>query len=452
MNRVVQLVPRAGSLRRAQELYASAEFNSCLGELQNIPGIEALVLRMRALLRTDRVEAVGEVIDTSQRVVLASNDNAMRAMFWMLAATAYHRMNDRARMYAAFSAARGYAFCLDNTDVLGELAYYEAMVAWSDGALDEAERLIAPAFAANSCSIRAYAHALAGVTASARKNVEAQLGHIEDAWLTLAEDIESNQYQAAHTIFASVALAVELGRCTVARQAAERMRLVRWNDDLSYLRFQILRNLANNEALRGDHLAAFRLWRESAQYAPSPAWKLTALVERTCLAIEMSEDIMAREDLATARALADGIDWDATSGDERNELLALAEVTSAVNIEEGVRILRRFKELQTKISPLSLYQENNPERVALESFYEGVILLRAGETARGTVLLKTAFDIYRDFGFIRRASQAAVHLAHAGAGGEFAAYARSHAAKFPNSWIVRQIASIPAVAPGEGRT
>jgi tetratricopeptide (TPR) repeat protein len=386
------------------------------------------------------------LVESSQRAILNCDDHALRATFWTLAAATYHRLNERAKMYAAFSAARGYAFCVGDRDVAGELAYYEASVAWSEGEIEEAERLCEPALESESGGIRAHAHLLMGLVASARRQPEVQLQRLEAAWEAIAARTDREQYLAAHVIYSAVALAVELGRHEAAQSTFERMRAVEWTADLAYHRFQILRCLAWDAALSGDHLTAFRLWRESATYAPAPAWKLAALVERTFLAAEMGQPTFAREELSSAVSIAETIDWEASQGDERLELLALAEVASAIDPAEGARFLAAYRGLGTAFPPYSLYQDENPEREAIESYHAGVIALRLGETAEAGALLVRAFDIFVDYGFVRRAMQCAIHLAPLQLEPRYGVYAIANAGRFPNSWLARAVAELPSSA------
>jgi hypothetical protein len=419
-----------------------------LTELHNLPGAPAFVLRLRAFLRKGQYREARLLVESSQRAILNCEDHGLRAAFWTQAAATYHRLNERAKMYAAFSAARGYAFCVHDPDVLGELAYHEALVACSEGELEEAERLCAPAFQATSGAIRAQAHLLRGAVASARRMPEIRLRELEVAWDAISAQSAREQFLAAHVIAASVGLAVELGRHEIAQRAHERLRTIEWNPDLAYFRFQILRSLGWDAALGGDHLTAFRLWRESATYAPTPARKLAALVERTYLAAEMGQPTFAREELSSAASIAESIDWEACSADERLELLALAEVASAIDVADGIRYLDFHRRLATKhAAPAPDADEDaSPARVALEGYYAGVVALRSGNEADGQALLEQAFAIFRDGGFVRRSLQCALFLAGAPGGAKYARYALEHAGRFPNSWLARSVAALAAGA------
>ncbi len=149
----------------------------------------------------------------------------------------------------------------------------------------------------------------------------------------------------------------------------------------------------------------------------------------------MGEQLFAREELAHARTIAAGVNWEETSGQERMILLPLAQSTAFVDPSAAASILNRYRSAKPSM-PLHIQLSADPLVQAPESYTAGVIAMSVGSVGEAQDLLSQSFALWREAGCSWRASEAAVRLLEIGSGdAEQRAYLAEHAPKFPNSWI-----------------
>jgi tetratricopeptide (TPR) repeat protein len=398
------------------------------------------VLRGRTLMRLGRMREAIATLEAGALQAQVDGSSHVRGELAMLTAAAFHRAGNVTEANEHFSAARAYVWSTTDADLHSELARHVATLHWSEGNLETAETQARQALRAKSPLHKALALELIGAIEGSRGHLQTQAACLEDALESL-EQLDWREVWIEGAIIRTLAiLARDVQLSGVAERVEHRAESMPWTDETAACRYDVLRNLGWCAAVGGDHLKAFRLLRESAEHAPTAAWRVSCFLDRSFLAREMQERLFAAAELESAERLAETVDWESTAGDERLALLLLSELVARHDVRRAESILERYRGIKRRMSVL-LSQRDGLLR-AIECHAYGVVAAAAGQTGRAAEMLDEAFAVWREFGFVWRATLTALEMAEMAGDARHVGYAREHVGSFPNSWFARS----PALA------
>jgi len=243
-------------------------------------------------------------------------------------------------------------------------------------------------------------------------------------------------YTAVHTL---AVLARELPlRVAGLRAQAEIESETPWSDDFNVSQFQALKAVGWCRALEGDSLGCFRYLRQAQRIAPAPTWDMIVLLDRAYFARTIGETQWSDNEIAAAEEIAKGIDWDATSGEERVGLLLLAELVSWINAERGIFYLARYNNLDKLRSSLHHYAFD--ERLnALASYATGTVKQKSQESAQAAESLRKAWSSFDQIGYDWRAARSAIRLFEVTGKVRWKYLAEEKLEGYPQAWLNREL-------------
>lgn len=444
---VLRLQPRHQPFEVAADAYRAGLFDSCLGALETHSGPAAAALAARALLRLGNAAAAVEAISS---VNLEKLDHHDRAELLMLGAVACGRLGREVEADTQFDEARVYAGASANAALEAELAAWQMSRAFAQGRFAESEQLadavrdIEPYFEAvnrhflpvQHSRARAFEHL--GAIATTREKYALQAALLRAALSELTHpDARDVWYESV--LLANLSFFVrEFDSDEEAAFVRDRSASIDWNDSLALQRFQVLQSLGWANAMRGNHIGAFRDLRGAADVAPNVPLRIIATLDRAYLARELNQGLIAREELDHADSLAGSVDWNAIHDEQIRALLALSEGLALVSPARARRYHERYRELTANLPGNFLARFDRRAR-AEEMVAEAKISRAEGNTTRATALLLEAFDTWDSLGYRWRAATAACELGELGAGNAYRAYAEREAARRPQSWLAHRL-------------
>jgi hypothetical protein len=226
-----------------------------------------------------------------------------------------------------------------------------------------------------------------------------------------------------------------------------KVEAIEWTDDLADQRFQLARSFGMSAALRGNHVAAFRFYREAASHAPSSAARVVALVDRAMLSRELghsSGEYLADELDAISEA-ASRVNWATTPGEYYVALLLMAQLFAGSEANRAATYFERYKDLHAH-SGRELYGRTDPRRAAAELATAGLIAKGRGDLANAQSLLERACAGYVEVNCDWRAANVAISLLEIDPSVQGAkTVAERVAQQNPASWIARRLAEMPTL-------
>jgi DNA-binding CsgD family transcriptional regulator len=403
------------------------------------PSYEAQLLAARILLKRDENRAVAFLIRRPPK----GKASRERAEWALLLAVGYARMRDFERADHYFDAAAKHARSPAHH---ATLAYQVARRYMLEGRLAEARRLADGMSCDKSSEARVRRELLESFILSHeeryRESAERTIRAIELIGERRADHLEE-WFHAVHN------LAV-LGRELPMPEAAEIARAevdadVDWPPDVAVQRFQALKAVGWSRALQGDLLGCFRYLRAAERSTPNPAFEAIVLLDRAYFARIVGEKNWACNEVATAEALFDRIDWDDAPGDERVGLLLMAEAIVEYNPEKAHYFLARYNVLGKMRSPVMLFAFDQRSE-ALAAYCEGLVRLKSGEPGAEEALRK-AWAVFDRIGYDWRAGRAAMRLFEATGDERWRGLAEDKLQAFPRSWLARELVERTARAP-----
>jgi tetratricopeptide (TPR) repeat protein len=292
---------------------------------------------------------------------------------------------------------------------------------------------------------RARAFEALGIIEARRERYSEQSAFICRALGELANEPIPDVWHELFLLNGLAVLVADLGldaEATLLREGLQR----EWPAEAVGFRFTVLRSLGLMSAIAGDHIGALRDQRAAAEFAPSPILRLLATLDRSLLARELSQSIMAREELDYAEKLSAQIDWNNSVGEDRFVLLLLAQVLADRSPAKARRSMDRYRGVKAKLPPNYLGSADRRWQ-AVEAFSEGLVLSAENQPERAAVFLGKAFSIWDALGFPWDAARAALELAEIQHDEpRFIEYAQREALRRPNSWLARRVAKF---GPGD---
>jgi hypothetical protein len=446
-DRVVAFEPVPAPFESALADYRAARFNDCLRGLRGHQTLPERVLRARALLRLTRHE---EAYEALKLIPPASEvPHRLRATALIVRSAVSTILGRFVRAEEDLSAARIHVYSDRCAALEAEFEYYSAMLRWVQGdfaggetaarrildienAGEPAEGSVPPLAATRSRAVM-----ILGYEVAREGRFRAYVDLLLHALAELDCGDERDPYLEAVLLRDLAFGARELDLSTVAAVVRERAEVLPWVQELDEQHAHVLRSLGWCAALAGDHLGALRNLRLSAEIAPAPTWRLLALVERSYLARELDQAILAEEELRLAQDLSLTIEWERTSGEESFGLLHLALLTAERDPAAARAWLDRYESLHQNTSPLLLGRPD-PRARALELYARGNLAEAEGLAARAISLYTDAFELWDRLGCSWRAALAASKLARTTGAAPFVEYEERAARERPDSWLALQ--------------
>ena len=213
-----------------------------------------------------------------------------------------------------------------------------------------------------------------------------------------------------------------------------------WPSDLSNYRFQALKGVAWCQALNGDQLSCFRYLRLAGHVASNDVWRVVLFCDRSYFASIVGEERWAANEFSAAEDLAESVEWDHTSGEERVALLLLAELASKQAPERAPYYLGRFNELGKLRSHLQHFAFDD-RLTAMANYTSGIVKEGVGEKTAAQGLLRSAWSSFDRIGYAVRAARAALALYRVTAKSRWMHLAEDYLEDYQKSWLTKELAS-----------
>ena len=360
--------------------------------------------------------------------------------------------------------ARARAFSSGSAALECEIEYISGLLAWTQGRLDDALSAVDRVLEVSECwpewvqrprqapffspgYWRARAYDLRGVTEALREDYDAQAQSLAKGFEEFDRAQVVDLLVEASMLANLAVLARDLEEPGLCGYVSDRAERTAWNEHTAPFEYEVYRALAWWRARMGDHLAAFRFLRRSADCAPSLALRVMSVVDRSFLARELGELVTATEDLEYAARLTKSIDWETCSGPERAALFALARSIAPRDPKEARRLYDRYSALKSPVSPLEMPASGNRRHRANECSAHAAVLVAEGHRERAISLLQEGFRIWSEVGYAWRAATVAADLAELTGEARFFEVAAREAAKHPHSWLARRVGALAAAQP-----
>src|ERR1700681_3816921 len=444
-------LPAVPALADARSKWTRGDFGGCLALLDTIgtlragnePWVEATLLRARSLYRLRRYP---QNIALLEPILSAFADGDESCTARMLLGSSIARSGDVDRGLAILDATAEHAEARGvHRAIRAEIAHACALAHWTRREHAETERLARLAEAAGADIISVRATQLRGFVAlTLQRFAEALVLFnltLDAYWRCRQRDADL----AEMTVHQIAMLELMLrSRDVPGTHAVPDRRRVRdpWDatpDAASVTRLQTFVFDAWLFAHDGDRDTAFRKVRRAEEMATAPAWRVWALAGRASLAAAFGELGSAREHAALATELSAGVEWAATTGEERVGLLFLAETLAATDPAGAVTTLKTYDALSDPMDPDHAFS-TDPRFRATEDFVRGLVLRATGREAAATKLLKSAANRYAACGHLWRAVAARIALASTSPrGADLDELRETVAEHFPNSFLARRV-------------
>jgi DNA-binding CsgD family transcriptional regulator/tetratricopeptide (TPR) repeat protein len=345
---------------------------------------------------------------------------------------------------------RALANLLPEDAAFDEAHYYKSAIAWMQHDHAGAEESVNIQLRSNDANNRARAHIMQSWIAVRRGDVRQQVDELQKALDEIEKADSPDEYFRANALFTLALLCRELSLPDTADRVRHVYETMAWTSGLGLERFQVTRFLAGLNELQGNHLAAFREFKQAARFAPSEHWSLFCYLDRAALAKNTGENVFASEQLHEAHEIAQRLSWTDVAGEERSALLVLAELFADENPGLSEMYLARFRTLGNSVVPILSYG-TDPRVRGFQSYSQGMAWLRLGDTRQGEASLSEAWGIFDEFDYGWRAALCAVALFEATGDRRWMERAATKIAQWPNSWIAKRVseAKAPTVVPIE---
>jgi len=443
--------PPAPALTDARSSWSRGDFDGCLALLDAIgtlpaaseAWVEGTLLRARSLYRLKRYAEVVALLEPTHSA-FAPGDESCTAR--MLLGSSITRSGEVDRGLAMLEATAVHAEAPGvHAAVRTEITHARALAHWTRRELDAAERLARQAEAAGADIISARATQLRGYVAMAQHRFPDALAlfhaTLDAYWLCRERD--SDLVETAILAISSIELMLRSRSVPGTHGIPERRRVREpWDATpavASVAAMQICAGDAWQFAHDGDRDTAFRKMRRAEEMASVPAWRVWALSARALLAEAFGERGSAREHAALASEISQGVDWSATTGEERIALLLLAEIATVTDPPAARAALETYDALPAPIDPGNVIS-TDPRLGALEEYVRGLVLRSEGATTAAGTCLRSAAARFAECGHLWRSVLALIALDAVSADSAGMDAARAIVSEhFPKSFLARRV-------------
>ncbi len=440
-----------GEAAHARELFWAARFSEAAAVLEGSEtggralGPSSAILLARAYLIRDPARTLVFLADRSKLF----SSKVLRGERALLQGAAYARLGDYAS--AASHLKEAAALCSVDAALLCAVRYQQAVSSWMQRKLAAADRILNRVdWSQAAPPVHIQQHVLRGA-------IEASRGNLAEQGSTLLETLQFVRTQEkpsvlhwAYVVAQIAYLARELDSPSLRKAAYEELPRVPWTPDIADTQFTALRAVGWCHALEGDYFNAFRRLKEASLIAPSPAWRVMSLCDRSYLARCLEETRWAEQERSEARELAATIDWKALDGEERFALCLLAELFAETDAPLALAQIAEYRKAGKQFAPI-LASADDRRVTALESYSLGVVQQALGDAAEAIRLVSRAYEIYDAIGYRWRAGRAARVLERLTGQPSWKERAASALGAYPRSWLVedrakRHVTDLPGFA------
>lgn len=439
---ITRLQPRPGSFDEALVAYRAARLHECLSLLRGVQTVQAIALRVRALLRLGDVGGAREKL--AGLAPVAERDKSEIAL---LQAVTYSRLGDRDEAETAFHDAFVHSVAASDPALEAEIEFYRGLTAFGDEDLVEArsncERGLNAAASAPTMDRRSVGtipiehvvsrtHELLALIDAGEGRYQESIKRARLALETLDSCSTVDSYQEAFALKNLSILARDFDIEADANLLLARVPQFTWSRDLCFVEFTTLEALGWCSALRGASVEALRLFRKAANVASSDPERILVGVDRALLAREFGYRPMVVDEIESALDLADACDWENSAGDYRTALLTLAQASAPIVPSRARRSLDRYTAIRNSIDS-TFAARIEPRARAEEAYTHGLVLRAEGRLTASAERLTAAFETWESIGYSWRAGRAALELTELDAGDVFRLAVRRELHRRPNS-------------------
>ena len=442
-----------GKLASALEACREARFQDALDVLA--PGLTAaanpteFLLCVRILLRSKPTEAIAALARHGDGLVTAPDRHEAA----LLLGTAQARVGDFKSAHMSFK--RLYDAMPDQpaakARLFDELQYRSAATFWMERKLALAEAALRPIVENSDSKFYIEALILEGAISAAQGRFEQQAATLLKALRKVLAAERPDVLHWAHVTAQLSYLAREMPSPSLRNAVVENVDTVPWTTDIADLQFKTLKAVGWRHALEGDYLAAFRYLKRASRVAPTEAWQVMALCDRTHLAQSLGERRFTEQELDEVSEIAERVEWRAIAGEERVALLLLAVLHAPTDGALALSYVARFQEIGRRFD--GLLSANDDRRVkALTDYSLGFVYARLNYRDDALQFLKDAWETFDAIGYDWRAARCAKEIACLTHDEMWSARAVEKIAAYPRSWIAAEIAETLGVMKSEATT
>jgi DNA-binding CsgD family transcriptional regulator len=248
-------------------------------------------------------------------------------------------------------------------------------------------------------------------------------------------------YVAVYTL---AVLARELRMPAAAARAKAEVDVdLEWSSDFDVQRFQAIKGVAWCQALAGDELSCLRYLRLAGHVAPSAIWRAMLFLDRSYFASTVGERQWAANEFFAAEDVAEQINWEETSGEERVALLLLAELAAVHAPERAPYYLARFNDLGRLRAHLQ-HLAFDDRLSAMTAFTGGIVRMAEGETEAAAQQLREAWSTFDRICYDVRAARAALALYRATRKPRWLHLAEDKLEGYPRAWLTQKLETLAA--------
>lgn len=400
------------------------------------PSNDAILLRARSYLKTDSKRVVPFLLKTALHKTTKAQE-ARRAMYL---GTGYSRLGDFVEADRHFGIAK--ATFREGTS-LGELAAHLTRRYLDQRDFAAAEEWQKRSLADRSLAGKVRSAHLASYIAARRERFKDQAHEVINVLDLIGDKREQfveDWCVAVHTL---AGLARELPLPEAASRAKAEVDVdFDWPEESAIRRFQALKAVAWCQALAGDELSCFRYLRRAQLVNAGPAWRAILLLDRSYFASIVGERQWAENEFAAADDLAEAIDWDETTGEERVALLLLAQLATIHAPKRARFYIARFNnlgKLRTNIAHFAF----DDRLQAMAAYTSGVVALAAGDKEAAEDSLREAWGTFDRIGYDVRAALTSKALYRATGKTRWTHLAEDKLEAYPHSWLARRMEDPP---------
>ena len=454
--KVARLKPRIQPFENAVAAYRAGQFDVAFEAVSHSSSPASLSLALRALIRLNRP---GDALDHLEAIPVGLKDlgHRERAELEMLRSTALARCGRSPEAAQAFDETRPYVFSAACPELEAEFYHLEAQSHFLNREFDRCEAVCAQALAPAPAVYGARTHftplahtrarvcdLLAAIAAS-RRIYAAQLSYLKAACYEMAACPVADDGLRAFMLAYLSMLVRETGDVDDAAYVRTSLESIAPIPELQSHRYAILHSLGWANALRGDHLGAFRDLRAAGEAAPTILLKVRASLDKAYLASELHQTLTAGEEIDYAERLSESVSWETAPAIDLPVLLALAQALASGNPIKGRRLHNQYRRLRK--ASTTQHAGFFDERAHVDEIVADAAICRGeGNVKRAILLFETAFEKWKELGYEWRAALAAIELAELGAGPQYAAFARAAAGRRPSSWFASRAMALPVHA------
>jgi DNA-binding CsgD family transcriptional regulator len=422
---------------------SAAELYDDMIEEGERPGNDAILLRARTFLKTDSKRIVPFLLKEELRKPTAAQA-ARRAMYL---GTGYARLGEFAEADKHFVKAKA---IFREGSPLAALAAHMTRRYADQRDFEPAEQWQKKSLLDRSLRGKIRSEHLAAYIFARRERYREQaesLIKVLDLIGNKREQFVEDWYCAVHTL---AGLARELPLPEAAKRAKAEVDLdVKWSSDFAVSLFQALKAVAWCQALAGDELNCLRYLRLAQHVDIGPVWRVILYLDRSFFASVVGERQWPVNEFLAAEELAEGINWDETSGEERVALLLLAELAARHAPKRAPFYIARFSHLGKLRSHLQHFAFDDRLQ-AMVAYATGIVKLASGEEAAAEEPLRAAWGVFDRIGYDVRAALAAIGLYRATGKTRWLHLAEDKLERYPRSWLARSLNHVAAEAQPDG--